>query len=126
MTRIEVTVGCCAIVLAAGHAVRFGSNKLVAPFRGAPLLAHPLRILGTARAKGLIARTIAVIQPDNPGLADLVRSSGAEPVFQPDALAAQGSSLRLGLRAALGNASALVVLGDGQCDGVRPVAQCQQ
>ena len=112
MTRLQGSAGPCAIVLAAGRSTRFGSNKLLAPFRGAPLLAHPLRVLGQASLEGLIARAVAVIRPDNAELADLVRSTGAEPVFQSNPLASHGSSLRLGLHAARGCDSAMVVLGD--------------
>src|SRR5438876_10156744 len=38
----------CALVLAGGESRRFGSDKALAQFRGAPLLAHVLRGLSAA------------------------------------------------------------------------------
>jgi len=35
-------------VLAAGQAQRFGGGKLMAPFRGRPLLAHALEVVKAA------------------------------------------------------------------------------
>lgn len=112
MTPPKPPAGCCAIVLAAGRATRFGGNKLLAPFRGAPLLAYPLRILDQARHEGLITRTIAVVRPDPGIMAELARINGADPVLQLDPHAGQGRSLRMGLDAAKGWDSAMVVLGD--------------
>ena len=38
----------CGLVLAGGRSTRFGSDKALAQFRGAPLLAHVLRGLSAA------------------------------------------------------------------------------
>jgi CTP:molybdopterin cytidylyltransferase MocA len=103
---------CCAVVLAAGQGRRFGGEKLLAKFRSAPLLAHPLRILADARAAGLIQRVLVVIPAGSDQLQELVRRSGATTVIQPDPSADLRSSLKLGLQAAQGSASALIVLGD--------------
>ena len=50
---------CAALVLAAGSARRFGSDKLRAPFRGEPLLRHAIR---AARAAP-VERVIVVCAP---------------------------------------------------------------
>jgi CTP:molybdopterin cytidylyltransferase MocA len=112
MTQPRGPAGCCAIVLAAGRGVRFGGAKLLATFRGAPLLSHPLRVLQEARRAGWITRTVVVLGPEERDLAILAEAYGAEPIHHTDPEADQPSSLRLGLRAAAGSGSALIVLGD--------------
>ncbi|MEJ2457035.1 MAG: nucleotidyltransferase family protein [Novosphingobium sp.] len=49
-----------AVVLAAGHATRFGGDKLSAPLHGEPLLFHAIR---AARAAP-VSRVIVVARPD--------------------------------------------------------------
>lgn len=112
MTQAHGAAGCSAIVLAAGRGVRFGGPKLLAAFRGTPLLSHPLRVLQEARRAGWTTRTIVVLGPGQRELAELSEAHGAEPVHHTDPGADQPSSLRLGLRAAAGSDRALIVLGD--------------
>ena len=92
-----------AIVLAAGHARRFGGGKLTALFEGEPLVVHALR---AARAAP-VARTILVTR------ADLVIPSVAAPeeTIQVDN-EALAESLRAGIAAAQGYDGAFVFLGD--------------
>ncbi len=98
MTRV-------ALVLAAGSARRFGSDKLRAPLGGEPLLFHAIR---AARAAP-VARVIVVARP---GL-----ETGTWPDAPPvDVLRlasrALSDSLKAGIAAAAGASGAFVFLGD--------------
>jgi len=99
-------------VLAAGQATRFGGPKLLADFRGRPLLSHPLGVLAEARRAGLISKVVVVLPAGGQELAALSQDLGAEPVHHTDPLPSLSSSVRLGLRAATGYDAALLVLGD--------------
>lgn len=94
-----------AIVLAAGSARRFGSDKLSAPLRGEPLLFHAIR---AARAAP-VERVIVVARP---GLATGMWD-GAPPVetVRIDS-PALSDSLKTGIAAAHGVDGAFVFLGD--------------
>lgn len=94
-----------AIVLAAGSASRFGSNKLAARLRGEPLLHHAIR---AARAAP-VDRVLVVCRP---GL-DIGRWDGAPPVEAIELSSSEMSaSLRAGIEAAGDAASAFIFLGD--------------
>lgn len=94
-----------AIVLAAGSARRFGSDKLCAPFRGEPLLHHAIR---AARAAP-VGRVIVVAAPT----LSAGDWSGSPPVEQVGLVSdALSTSLKTGIAAA-GNANGIFVfLGD--------------
>lgn len=94
-----------AVVLAAGRATRFGSDKLSAPLDGQPLLHHAIR---AARAAP-VGRVIVVARPgldvgDWPG----------EPVVETLRLASDALSetLKTGIAATGGADGAFVFLGD--------------
>ena len=91
-----------AIVLAAGKASRFGSDKLAALFRGEPLLAHALR---AARAAP-VGRVILVSPPDF--------DTAAWPDVETVRIASPelSASLRAGIAAAEGADGAFIFLGD--------------
>ena len=91
-----------AIVLAAGTASRFGGDKLSAPFRGEPLLAHALR---AARAAP-VSRVILVCPPafDTHLWPDIETLRIASPEMS--------ASLKAGIAAAAGADGAFVYLGD--------------
>lgn len=97
-----------AIVLAAGRARRFGADKLLQEFEGAPILAHALN---AARAAP-VARVIIVKRP-GVELDRLCRAAAADDprieIVEIDSDAMSGS-LRAGLAAAAGGA--FVFLGD--------------
>lgn len=112
MTPPAPRFDCCAILLAAGQGVRFGGPKMLADLRGQPLVTYPMRVLAEARAEGLISRIVAVIPAGDSRLAALLDRLGAELVHQPDPTRPLSDSLRLGLAAAAGATSAMVVLGD--------------
>ncbi|PNU05903.1 nucleotidyltransferase family protein [Novosphingobium guangzhouense] len=94
-----------ALVLAAGRATRFGSDKLSAPLDGAPLLHHAIR---AARAAP-VDRVIVVTRPD----LDMGEWPGAPAVealrLESDALS---TTLRAGIAAAGQAEAAFVFLGD--------------
>lgn len=94
-----------ALVLAAGHSSRFGSDKLSALLDGEPLLFHAIR---TARAAP-VSRVIVVARP---GL-DLGEWPGEPPVaaLRIDS-AALSQSLKAGIAAAAGADGVFVFLGD--------------
>lgn len=87
-----------AIVLAAGHARRFGGDKLRAPFRGEPLVAHAIR---AARAAPVERVVVVCRAPFGLG--------GEELTIASDALS---DSLRAGLGAVADMDGAFVFLGD--------------
>ena len=91
-----------AIVLAAGKASRFGSDKLSAPFRGEPLLAHALRAARAAQ----VARVILVCPPNF--------DTGMWPDVETVRIASPelSASLKAGIAAAPGMDGAFIFLGD--------------
>jgi molybdenum cofactor cytidylyltransferase len=97
--------GLVALVLAAGSARRFGSDKLSAPFRGDPLVHHAIR---AARAAP-VTRVIVVCGPT----LDIGAWPGQPPV-EPVRIAstALSDSLKAGVAAAGDAAGAFVFLGD--------------
>lgn len=106
-----------ALVLAAGRARRFGGAKLLAAFRGRPLVAHVLEIVRLASSSGLIAEAYAVVPQGDDPLGSLVRLAGLRPVPNDEPELGISWSLRLGFAAlsrhreeSLG--AAIVLLGD--------------
>lgn len=94
-----------AVVLAAGHATRFGGDKLSACLHGEPLLFHAIR---AARAAP-VERVIVVARP---GL-DVGTWEGAPPVEAVRLISsALSASLKAGVAAALDAEGAFVFLGD--------------
>jgi molybdenum cofactor cytidylyltransferase len=94
-----------ALVLAAGSARRFGGDKLSAPFRGEPLLAHAIR---AARAAP-VERVVVVTRPGQ----DIGEWPGAPPVERLELESeAMSASLKAGIAAAGTAGAAFVFLGD--------------
>jgi len=112
MTQQPPPSGCCAILLAAGRGSRFGGDKLLAPFRGVPLLEYPLRVLSQAREEGLIGLIVVVLPSGATKLVTLAEAHRAEVATQPDPEGNQANSLRVGLAVATGADAVMVVLGD--------------
>lgn len=88
-----------ALLLAAGAGTRFGSQKLLAIWRGRPLVGHAIALITALRDRGAIAGATAVVRKGDEAVAALVRQSGLRVI--PNAEPAQGlsHSLRLGLGA---------------------------
>jgi len=100
-------------VLAAGSGRRFGGAKLLAPFRGMPLLAHVLVLAGRAQTAGLVSTTRVVVARGDIAAGALVEAAGETPVENPDPERGLSGSLRLGLESLpAGIDAALVLLGD--------------
>lgn len=86
-----------AVVLAAGLATRFGSDKLLHPYSGKPLAAH---IADTLVALPLGWR-LAIVPPAPSARRQLFEDRGFELVANSDPTRGMGSSLALGARRAL-------------------------
>ena len=94
-----------AIVLAAGHSRRFGSDKLAADFAGEPLLHHAIRAARAAPVRRVIVVCGKHVEPgrwDAPPPVDVVVIDSA----------ALSDSLRAGISAAGEVEGAFVFLGD--------------
>lgn len=83
------------IVMAAGLSRRFGSNKLMADFRGSPLAS---RIFEAIRSAGCASGTVTVVWND-PDIAVLAETFGFNTCFNPGPEEGQSVSIRLGLAA---------------------------
>ena len=69
----NAAVGC--VIMASGRAVRFGSNKLLADFGGAPLI---LRALDAAETPALAARVVVTRSPE---VAAIAREAGVKTIL---------------------------------------------
>ena len=91
-----------AIVLAAGKASRFGSDKLSAPFRGEPLLAHALRAARAAPVSRVLLVCPPVFDTSHWPDLDVIRIASPE----------LSASLKAGIAAADDADGAFIFLGD--------------
>ena len=96
------------LLLAAGGATRFGSQKLVAPYRGGPLVRH-----AADRLASVTDRAIAVVGNEAPAVRDALEGSELTVVENVDWAEGLSSSLKQGVKAVPADADAVVVaLGD--------------
>lgn len=106
MARLENSV---AVLLAAGLSRRFGGpGKLLASFKGSPLALHAARTIAALP----LSRRIAVCRSDDEQLASMLAEIGFTVVRNPDAARGLGSSLALGVEAAVDAEALLVCLAD--------------
>ncbi len=96
-----------ALILAAGSARRFGSDKRLYPIDGVPMLA---RTLGVYRS--VFAEVGVVIRPGEPAIATLVEEGAGRVIEAPDAALGQSRSLAAGVQAMRRAAGLFVGLGD--------------
>ncbi len=96
-----------AILLAAGSASRFGTQKLLAPLHGRPLVLHALDALRPATTE-----IIAVVRPHSEALTALLTQAGAHVTVCKQAADGMGYSLACGARLAPPDADLLIALGD--------------
>jgi molybdenum cofactor cytidylyltransferase len=106
-----------AVVLAAGRGERFGGDKLLAPWRGHPLLWHALAGVRSDVDTGVLAGGCVVVPEEAPGLERLARDAGLVAVPNRAASSGIGSSIRAGFEwltrsAGDGAAAAAIFLGD--------------
>lgn len=110
-------------MLAAGRATRFGGDKLLAPLRGRPVLAHVLAALHEAGVPGVRV----VLREGDAALAAVATGAGASlvPVAAGQGMGASVRAGLLALAAAVppGPAAALVLLGDQPAVPAHAIAQ---
>jgi len=96
------------ILLAAGSATRFGSDKLLHP------LPHgvPIAVQAARRLKNVLGRIVAAVRPNAPELSVLLRAEGCEVVVCENASEGMGASLACAVRAAGPGDGYLVALAD--------------
>lgn len=80
-----------AVVMASGHATRFGSDKLLAPVEGIPMIQRLFQALPRD-----CFQTIAVVAR-SPVILDLARASGLTAVYNDDRENDTAKTIRLGL-----------------------------
>ncbi|MEW6638468.1 MAG: nucleotidyltransferase family protein [Actinomycetota bacterium] len=98
--------GVSAIVLAAGGGSRFGGGKLLARFKGRPLIEHSLEALVEAPVDDVVV----VVGADAGALRDVSGPYGFRVVENPEWEDGQSASVRAGLEALGSGARAVVVL----------------
>lgn len=106
-----------AVVLAAGRGERFGSTKLLATWRGRPLLGHVLGPLRPSLESGLLAGGCVVVPADSPAVAALASEAAMVPLPNPAPASGLSSSLRIAFDWLLPQAhgfpaAAVIFLGD--------------
>ncbi len=102
----EAGTGVSAVLLAAGAGSRFGGGKLLAPYRGRPLIEGALSNLADAP----VDETVVVVGDDAERLRDVCEPYGVRIVENPDWAEGQSTSVRTGLRACDPDSRAAVVL----------------
>jgi molybdenum cofactor cytidylyltransferase len=107
-TRTSLT----GILLAAGRGRRFDPegrrNKLLQQLAGG----EPVVAASARRLLSCVPRVVAVVPPDDGGVADILRALGCEVSVCPDADTGMGASLVHAVRHSLPAAGWLVALGD--------------
>ena len=100
-----------ALLLAAGSARRFGSDKLLAPLAdGTPVALAAARAIQAGMPPG--AALVAVIRPEQTTLAKLLRAAGWQVVQSPQAALGMGHSLAAGVEASREAGGWLIALAD--------------
>jgi molybdenum cofactor cytidylyltransferase len=87
------------LVLAAGKGLRFGGGKLLASYRGRPLLSHVLEVIGAACERRILKGGCAIISAEDQDSRALVERAGLEAVLNDAPGQGLSHSLQLGLAA---------------------------
>lgn len=113
-----------AIVLAAGRSRRMGTQKLVLPMHGKPMIAHTVDML----LQSQVDRVFVVVGQDKQPIVDALGDRDVSCVMNPDANEEMLTSVRAGLHALPEQTTAAIVaLGDQpaiQTDVVRGLVRC--
>jgi molybdenum cofactor cytidylyltransferase len=96
------------ILLAAGSASRFGSNKLLHPL----LTGVPIAVTAARNLRAVVPRCVAVVRPGADELAGLLRAEGLEVVVCPNADEGMGASLACAAAAAGEALAYMIALAD--------------
>ena len=87
------------LVLAAGAGLRFGGGKLLASYRGRPLLSHVLDVVRAACERGFLKGGCAVVSAEDQDSRALVEDAGLGAVLNDAPSQGLSRSLQLGLAA---------------------------
>jgi molybdenum cofactor cytidylyltransferase len=87
------------LVLAAGQGRRFGGGKLLASYRGRPLLSHVLDVVVAACNQGVLGGGHVVVAADDDRSRKLTENAGLEPILNDAPHLGLSFSVRLGLSA---------------------------
>ncbi len=98
----------CGILLAAGAARRFGSNKLLHPLAGD----LPMALTALANLRSAVARVVAVVRPGEAQLEHCLSAAGATVIECANADDGMGASLACGVKATGDVAGWIVALAD--------------
>ena len=96
------------ILLAAGSAVRFGSNKLLHPLPGGT----PVAVQAAQRLAEVLPDCIAVTRPDDESLRDALAATGLGIIDNPFASEGMGTSLARGVLATRDASGWIIALAD--------------
>jgi molybdenum cofactor cytidylyltransferase len=87
------------LVLAAGQGRRFGGGKLLASYRGRPLLSHVLDVVVAALERNVLEGGLVVVGADDEPARALTEGTGLEPVVNDAPHLGLSHSVQLGLSA---------------------------
>lgn len=96
------------VLLAAGAGTRFGGDKSLHPLADGT----PMALAAARNLRRACAACVAVLRPEQAGLADLLTGAGVSVRFDPDTARGMGHSLAAAVRATPAAAGWLVALAD--------------
>lgn len=106
-----------AIILAAGQGRRFGGGKLLAPYRGRPLLSYVLDVVAAGCEHGVLGGGSVVVAAEDDRARRLTENAALQPILNDSPHLGLSHSVQLGLTALEGRAdeeagAAVIFLGD--------------
>lgn len=107
-SRGEISRPITGVLLAAGSATRFGSQKLLHRLPGD----IPIAVAAVRALLAVLPRVVAVVRPDDAAVAEPLANCGAEVLFCSECHAGIGCSIAAGIRASSEAAGWLIALAD--------------